>query len=459
MFKSKRAGAMLKTFFDRIPLSGAYFCYVLISASCAGFLPNQAFASPQDPEIFTGGQACVQQMSPSARMSFSGSVMFPRELIKRAIPLLPSEFSDAWSSAIGKHSASKAELHATFKSYLLEPKPELESQLMTAIGTSADLGILAYSHRLSYDQFQEIQSQLSIEFLSYLRVLTDQVNQFSEEELAEIRAGLRDFERAFAEGASPEVWFRRKVKAVLFKMGLLPEVLPPASGVAAKDLLKRGLTLMDVADIAYAHSLSFEQAFALARSNIEQDGEDWLREAPDFIEDSNLASSGLYQTMSRQMVDAVIQVLRGGDQEGGPNTPNILTHRETLVLILRFWPVNGTKLLSLEEVGNVFGVTKERIRQTEAKALRKLKRGLNSRPLLAAWVTEADLHLTPLGWDRPVRFADESMRPENRWRARQVRDPEKVERVMRVAPQLISNVLERQMSVDDTLKKIGLTRF
>ena len=49
-----------------------------------------------------------------------------------------------------------------------------------------------------------------------------------------------------------------------------------------------------------------------------------------------------------------------------------LTEREQKVILLRFGLEDG-KPRTLEEVGKVFGITRERIRQIEAKSLRKLR--------------------------------------------------------------------------------------
>ena len=57
-----------------------------------------------------------------------------------------------------------------------------------------------------------------------------------------------------------------------------------------------------------------------------------------------------------------------------------LNHRERRVLEMRFGLRDGQGH-TLEEVGQAFGVTRERIRQIEAKALRKLRHPLRSRKL------------------------------------------------------------------------------
>ena len=59
---------------------------------------------------------------------------------------------------------------------------------------------------------------------------------------------------------------------------------------------------------------------------------------------------------------------------------NSLTPREAKVLKLRFGLEDG-KARTLEEVGKEFQVTRERIRQIEAKALRKLRHPSRSNKL------------------------------------------------------------------------------
>ncbi|MCH7606230.1 MAG: RNA polymerase sigma factor RpoD [Chloroflexi bacterium] len=87
----------------------------------------------------------------------------------------------------------------------------------------------------------------------------------------------------------------------------------------------------------------------------------------DFIEDRNApapADAASFQLLKEQ-VDEVLHTL---------------TEREARVLQLRFGLQDG-RSRTLEEVGREFGVTRERIRQIEAKALRKLRHPTRSRKL------------------------------------------------------------------------------
>ena len=59
-------------------------------------------------------------------------------------------------------------------------------------------------------------------------------------------------------------------------------------------------------------------------------------------------------------------------KEGLLDVLETLSEREQEVLILRFG-LNDGRARTLEEVGNIFSLTRERIRQIEAKALRKLR--------------------------------------------------------------------------------------
>ena len=59
---------------------------------------------------------------------------------------------------------------------------------------------------------------------------------------------------------------------------------------------------------------------------------------------------------------------------------NTLTHREREIIKLRYGIGDGYTY-TLEEVGRIFNVTRERVRQIEAKAIRKLQHPVRARRL------------------------------------------------------------------------------
>jgi len=89
----------------------------------------------------------------------------------------------------------------------------------------------------------------------------------------------------------------------------------------------------------------------------------------DFIQDKRATSPAntAVRSMLKEEMDAILETL---------------TEKEKKILILRFG-INDGCPRTLEEVGNIFKVTRERIRQIEAKVLKKLRHPTRSRRLRA----------------------------------------------------------------------------
>ena len=96
-------------------------------------------------------------------------------------------------------------------------------------------------------------------------------------------------------------------------------------------------------------------------------GEDEDSTLSDFIQDDNAPSP------AREAVQSMLKVQM-------TKVLSTLTRREEKVIRLRFGLGDGTPR-TLEEVGTIFKVTRERVRQIEAKALRKLRHPSRSRKL------------------------------------------------------------------------------
>ena len=123
---------------------------------------------------------------------------------------------------------------------------------------------------------------------------------------------------------------------------------------------------MDVEKIEYIQKI--KQDITSLDAGIGRDGEEGEESTlGDFIEDEDTASPE---------ESATVQLLKEQVRE----ILSTLSDRERKILEMRFG-LNGTKSHTLEEVGLEFAVTRERIRQIEAKALMKLKKHKDSKKL------------------------------------------------------------------------------
>ena len=122
--------------------------------------------------------------------------------------------------------------------------------------------------------------------------------------------------------------------------------------------------VMDITDEKVRQVLDVARHPVSLEAPVGQDGDAFLG---DFIEDESLPAP--LELASQQLLKAQI-----GD------ALNKLTERERKIILLRFGLEDG-RFRTLEEVGREFGITRERIRQIEAKALRKLRHPSYSRKL------------------------------------------------------------------------------
>lgn len=115
--------------------------------------------------------------------------------------------------------------------------------------------------------------------------------------------------------------------------------------------------------------LDVSQAVSSLDLSVDEDGE---TSVGDLVADDRVESgyANLVKEANKQIVDDVLSTLPA---------------REAEILRMRFG-INQEKAMTLEEVGGHYGITKERIRQIENKAIRKLRHPARARMLKEAMV-------------------------------------------------------------------------
>ncbi len=122
---------------------------------------------------------------------------------------------------------------------------------------------------------------------------------------------------------------------------------------------------MDVDKVDYV--MRIKQDIASLDASVGKDGDDEDSVLGDFVEDEDRISpedSAANQMLKEQLADII----------------STLSEREQKIIKLRFG-IGGGRPHTLEEVGAEFSVTRERIRQIEAKALSKLRKNKDTKKL------------------------------------------------------------------------------
>lgn len=122
---------------------------------------------------------------------------------------------------------------------------------------------------------------------------------------------------------------------------------------------------MEVDKIEYV--MRIKQDIASLDASVGRDGDDEESVLGDFVEDSE-RDSPEDATANQILKEQIAEIL------------TTLSEREQKIIKLRFG-IGGGRPHTLEEVGNEFSVTRERIRQIEAKALAKLRKHKETKKL------------------------------------------------------------------------------
>ena len=126
--------------------------------------------------------------------------------------------------------------------------------------------------------------------------------------------------------------------------------------------LSRTPTMEEIGKMVDMPANDVEKLLGYARRAISLDqpiGDDGEADLQSYIENKD-APNPFIEVRQNLLTEDVIDAL------------NVLTEREAKILILRFG-LNGTKKHTLKELGEIFGITRERIRQIQKGALRKLR--------------------------------------------------------------------------------------
>jgi len=238
-------------------------------------------------------------------------------------------------------------------------------------------------------------------------------------------------------------WIRESITRAIADHAMLADA--PASKQAATQRLIRAARRLrqELGREPTAHELAeaTELSLEIATAYIDQFKTPGSEEPPiDALDVETAPGEGIKKAATASPADAASRQKLKAQMD---DVLSSLSEREKAVLIMRFGLEDG-RPRTLEEVGKHFGVTRERIRQIEAKALRKLRHPSRAKKQ-KDWLAE-DLNRHPLtALEKEVLIRRFGLLDEP------PRSPEEIGGELNLPPEHVKQALR------DALSKLGLT--
>lgn len=313
------------------------------------------------------GDECHFLVSGDVLKTISGVDDSLSRLVERVMPHLDEEVQIAViqsGASVEIPYGTSIQLRATFEKWLKQSTEVNAHRVLEAASPLIKSAMMPYIHRIqSGTQWQEIIHQMNLELLEHMELVREEF----------VTEGSISHPGPFHSHESPKPWFSRRVRIYLYQGGgsifglsfqglAVNEIKDGGGGPLHEQILVDGYSLQEVASMANDRGIRFEEMLGLITSLLIVNNS---FDIPEVLNRSNAESSFENEELSRILSQKL----------------TLLTPREERIVRLRYGLYPDGKKMTLGEVGELLGLTSERIRVIQERALAKLRHPTKGRQL------------------------------------------------------------------------------